>query len=132
MSFFDAFKNNKKAWKVDTRGEFHYPGTNYLGPGTNIRDRIILGIAPTTNVDRAALQHDIDYTNSDNAADLILADAKAIQTVLQSETSLQQLAMILGLTLRSTASINTGLAPLFGGKPDKELAKLLQQIYDGN
>jgi hypothetical protein len=44
-------------------GEHHFPGYQYLGPGTNLETRLALGIKPITDLDRIAMYHDIDYSS---------------------------------------------------------------------
>lgn len=43
--------------------EWHEPGANFCGPGTDIRRRLAEGVKPTTQVDRQCVKHDIDYWN---------------------------------------------------------------------
>jgi len=42
-------------------GEVHFPGSNYLGPGTKFEERINRGDKPTDRVDEAAMFHDLSY-----------------------------------------------------------------------
>jgi len=39
------------------------PFHNYAGPGTHISENIHKGVKPISNLDRAALIHDIEYLN---------------------------------------------------------------------
>lgn len=41
--------------------EFHIPGYNYCGPGTNILYRLHNNIQPVNKVDQACMRHDINY-----------------------------------------------------------------------
>lgn len=41
--------------------QFHLPGHNYTGPGTNVHRNIALGVKPINKVDEAAMRHDIAY-----------------------------------------------------------------------
>ena len=43
--------------------EKHLPGSNYIGPETDIVRRLNEKIIPTTQCDKAAMRHDIDYFN---------------------------------------------------------------------
>jgi len=43
--------------------ELQIPLANYVGPGTDVIRRVKEGVKPTTNVDAAAKQHDLDYYN---------------------------------------------------------------------
>ena len=43
-------------------GERHFPGYQYLGPGTNLETRLELGIEPINDLDRIAQLHDIGYS----------------------------------------------------------------------
>src|SRR3954452_11766516 len=42
-------------------GEIHFPGSNYLGPGTKFKERIKQGVKPVDRVDEAAMHHDLAY-----------------------------------------------------------------------
>ena len=44
-----------------TVGEVHFPGSNFLGPGTRFVERIKNGDKPTDRVDEAAMYHDLAY-----------------------------------------------------------------------
>lgn len=54
------------------KGEHHFPGYQYLGPGTKYKTRQSLGIEPINDLDRIAMIHDGQYsrTGSSNAAGL--------------------------------------------------------------
>ena len=62
-------------------GEKHWPGTNYLGPGTNLAERLQEdgitpkpGQEPRDRVDEAALRHDISYTRYPDLKSRVKAD----------------------------------------------------------
>lgn len=74
--------------------EYHYPGHQYTGPGTNVVYKIYNGIYPVNYQDAVTLLHDIDYMSYINAD---LADDKAISL---SDYSLAGIATSVGLTLR--------------------------------
>ena len=66
--------------------ELHWPGYNYLGPGTKLDERLKRGDKPINKLDEAAKEHDIFYknnkdTNSRNKADEVL-EYKAWDRVL--------------------------------------------------
>ena len=42
-------------------GEVHFPGSNYLGPGTKFKERIERKDKPTDRIDEAAMHHDLSY-----------------------------------------------------------------------
>jgi len=41
--------------------EFHLPGHNYAGPGTRVISKVLAGVKPTSQLDAAALVHDVEY-----------------------------------------------------------------------
>lgn len=57
-NIYNRAKNTFTDWKS---GQFHYPGYNYLGPGTKVYDKISEGKAPVNDSDAAAMNHDLDY-----------------------------------------------------------------------
>lgn len=79
--------------------ERHYPGMNYMGPGTHIIANIANGVKPTSYVDALALKHDLDYLFDKEP---IQSDLKAIAGA-SIAPGLQSMAMIAGLALRSGA-----------------------------
>lgn len=46
---------------VKFRGERHFPGQNYTGPGTKFSHRRFVGIMPVSLVDAISCDHDADY-----------------------------------------------------------------------
>lgn len=57
-------KRRPKKWGLKGRGfkgEFHFPGHNFTGPGTNLEERLRRGDKPVDPTDEASLQHDKDY-----------------------------------------------------------------------
>lgn len=67
---------------VKFEGEHHFPGYQYLGPGTNLETRMELGIEPINDLDRIAMMHDIGYTKSaDEGMGLARALSRSIQDI---------------------------------------------------
>jgi len=66
---------------IETQYQLHYPGTNYLGPGTHIRDNLENGLLWTSPTDFKAMQHDVAYLGSDhNLADNnFISDPKLVE-----------------------------------------------------
>ena len=50
--------------EVSFQGEYHFPGYNYLGPGTKFKTRQALGIDPINDLDRIAMYHDSQYSRT--------------------------------------------------------------------
>ena len=46
--------------------EFHWPGYQYLGPGTKLEKRLKRGDPGINRLDKIAKQHDIDYARAGN------------------------------------------------------------------
>ena len=40
-------------------GERHIPGYNFCGPGTNVERRLLEGVEPVNELDKACLMHDL-------------------------------------------------------------------------
>jgi len=87
--------------------ELHYPGTNYLGPGTKVMTNLFNGVRPVSYIDSLAQQHDIDYLSSVGSNfSAIMADLKAIKNSY-NEISLQAISMRVGLLARIAFSLST-------------------------
>ncbi|VDO16730.1 unnamed protein product, partial [Brugia timori] len=54
--------------------ELHWPGYQYLGPGTKLDKRVKRGDKGINPLDQAAKQHDIAYASSSNLGDRLKAD----------------------------------------------------------
>jgi len=70
---------------VEDGVEYHYPGSNFTGPGTHVIDKVMSGVQPNSYTDSIARQHDIDYLKyNDTYLGGAYADIKAIaQTYLR-------------------------------------------------
>ena len=61
--------------------EFHWPGYQYMGPGTRSKKRLKRGDPGINRLDRIAKQHHIDYSRAVNLQDKWKADAKMINAI---------------------------------------------------
>ena len=61
--------------------EFHWPGYQYMGPGTHLKKRLKRGDPGINRLDRIAKQHDIDYSYAHNLKDKHAADRKMIKAI---------------------------------------------------
>ena len=61
-------------WIAKTGKEFHWPGYQYMGPGTHLAKGL-------KRLDQIAKQHDIDYSRAKNLQDKWKADTKMIQAI---------------------------------------------------
>ena len=68
-------------WLEKTGIEFHWPGYQYMGPGTKLEKRLKRGDLGINRLDRIAKQHDIDYSKVKNLQDKWKADAKMIESI---------------------------------------------------
>jgi len=107
---FDVLDHENLLVPDRIKTEFHYPGANYMGPGTNVARRISNYSMPTSRADAIAILHDIDYLGAMNQFDLVKADNKAIG--LASNSSLAEIAMKVGLSSRKFLHL-----PLQGQRP---------------
>ena len=64
-------------WLSKTGIEFHWPGYQYMGPGTKLKKRL----AGINRLDKLAKQHDIDCSKAKNLQDKWKADAKMIHGI---------------------------------------------------
>lgn len=58
---------------------------NYIGPGTNLTERIKRGVEPRTEVDKVSQAHDLRYGLAQNQSDVVKADKKMIKKLKQSK-----------------------------------------------
>ena len=68
-------------WLGKTGIEFHWPGYQYMGPGTKLKKRLARGDPGINRLDRIAKQHDIDYSKAKNLQDKWKADTKMIKAI---------------------------------------------------
>ena len=61
--------------------EFHWPGYQYMGPGTKLKKRLARGDPGINRLDRIAKQHDIDYSRAKSLQDKWKADTKMIKAI---------------------------------------------------
>ena len=82
-----AIKKRKRSgldlqkWLGKTGIEFHWPGYQYMGPGTKLKKRLARGDPGINRLDRIAKQHDIDYSKAKNLQDKWKADTKMIKAI---------------------------------------------------
>ena len=58
--------------------EFHWPGCQYMGPGTKLAMRLKRGDLVINRLDKLAKQQDIDFSKAKSLADKHIADRKII------------------------------------------------------
>ena len=68
-------------WWAKTGIEFHWPGYQYMGPGTKLKKRLKRGDPSINRLDKIAKQHDTDYSRAKNLPDKWKADAKMIKAI---------------------------------------------------
>ena len=68
-------------WLSKTGIEFHWPGYQYMGPGTKLKKRLARGDPGINRLDRLAKQHDIDYSRAKSLQHKWKADAKMIKGI---------------------------------------------------
>jgi len=76
--------------------ELHYPGYNYLGPGTRLEERLRNNSVPINPLDEAAREHDISYSKFSDLPNRHIADRilenKSWKRVLSKDASLGERA----------------------------------------
>ena len=68
-------------WLGKTGIEFHWPGYQFMGPGTKLAKRLKRGDPGINRLDKIAKQHDIDYSHAKNLRDKWKADTKMIKAI---------------------------------------------------
>ena len=66
-----------------TEMEFHWPGYQYMGPGTHLKKRLARGDSGINRLDRIAKAHDIDYDKAKDSKDKWVADRNMIAKIDQ-------------------------------------------------
>ena len=64
--------------------EFHWPGYQYMVPGTHLKKRLARGDPGINRLDRIAKAHDIDYGKAKNLKDKWAADRKRLPRLINS------------------------------------------------
>ena len=68
-------------WLAKTGMEFHWPGYQYMGPGTHLAKRLKRGDPCINRLDKIAKQHDIDYSRAKTLEEKWKADTKMIKAI---------------------------------------------------
>ena len=69
-------------WWAKTGMELHWPGYQYMGPGTKLKKRLKCGDPGINRLDKLAKQHDIDYSQAKNVeCGKWKADVKMIKAI---------------------------------------------------
>lgn len=98
-----------------------YGVANYMGPGTNLVERLIRGDPPRTEVDKVAQAHDIRYFQAKDVNDIRKADNIMINKVAQIQRN------------RGDAPQNIAQAKLIGAKViGEDLGILKRNTFSGN
>jgi len=92
--------------KTESGYELHWPGTNYLGPGTHVFDNISNNLKPTSYMDSVALLHDIDYSKD---MDPYKADLLAIS---RADNTMQGFALKAGLGTKAVLDLAFHVLPI--------------------
>ena len=61
--------------------DFHWPGYQYMGPGTHLKKRLACGDPGINRLDRIAKAHDIDYDRAKDLKDKWVVDRKMITKI---------------------------------------------------
>ena len=68
-------------WISKSGREWHWPGYQYMGPGTHLKKRLQRGDPGIYRLDRIAKQHDIDYSRAKTLKDKHVVDRKMIRAI---------------------------------------------------
>ena len=68
-------------WLGKTGIEFHWPGYQYMGPGTHLKKRLARGDPGINRLDKIAKIHDIDYNRAKTLEDKWTADKKMVKAI---------------------------------------------------
>jgi len=97
---------------------FHYPGTNFLGPGTKIITSIYNNVQPTSDADRIARQHDVDYLLGNQFS------SQADITAIKRATGTDPQSMVLKIGLRGRQFFGFDFAKPYKGFSNGEMSQL--------
>tara|TARA_Y100001963_G_scaffold113369_1_gene157017 strand:- start:31 stop:330 length:300 start_codon:yes stop_codon:yes gene_type:complete len=71
--------------------EYHLPGYNFCGPGTNLEERLARGDKPINELDACCMVHDIVYSQTKDKKARVAADRQlrncAVSIGIKKETS---------------------------------------------
>lgn len=84
---------------LDINSGIHFPGDQYLGPGTNVIEKILQGVQPNGHNDYVAQQHDIDYLSNNDPL------GSDISAIISTDNSPDGLALKLGLGARVVSDL---------------------------
>ena len=85
--------------------EYHLPGYNFCGPGTNLEERLARGDKPINELDACCMVHDIVYSETNDSSKRVAADRKLRNCALKimanplSSASLRAEASIVSLAM---------------------------------
>ena len=74
-------RRRQTKWLGKTGIEFHWPGYQYMGPGTKSKKRLARADPGIDRLDKIAKQHGIDYARAKNLQDKWKADTKIIAAI---------------------------------------------------
>ena len=73
--------SNVQKWFAKTGIELHWPGYQYMRPGTQLEKRLKRGDPGINRLDRIVKQHDIDHSHARNLQDKWKADDEMIRAI---------------------------------------------------
>lgn len=93
--------------------ELHFPGYQYCGPGTKLKERLSRGDPGINLLDKACKEHDISYSKHKNTSNRHIADRileeKAWQRVKSNDASFGERANALLVTNLMKAKVKLGM-----------------------
>lgn len=89
--------------------EYHYPGHQFTGPGTNLYTRLSNKVMPVNRNDALTLLHDIDYFRFSGDPGKI--NRSDMQAITSSDYSLSGLAIKVGLLARIASQMDFSKPP---------------------
>jgi len=108
---------------LETSTEWHYPFTEYMGPGTHVISKVLNAVLPRNYLDAVSLTHDINYLLATaNPKLLNQADNVAIGKAMFAFPSLQRTTFVAGLLTRKVLQLKT----------DEHAGQFLQYTRWGN
>ena len=79
---------------ITIQGEWHLPGHNFTGPGTQLQYRLERGDEPINKVDALSLHHDMRYEFYDSSFERFRADVQyiggSIEIILSPSSTLRE------------------------------------------
>lgn len=101
---------------IEDSWQKHYPGSNYMGPGTHVYNNVKSQILPNSYMDAVALMHDINYLRY--TGDSRIIDRADLLAIRDADDTFAGTTLKMGLAARTKLGL-TFDSPLKGKTPEE-------------